>query len=129
MIALDLNPHQNYLLELKMAAFKFLSYENMLEFIGVRKSGKRLVYYDSIKYSMSVNARIFWDSKISKVKKGIVHSGRYENYMKLLRDCIRVFVSKRTIRKFFDSDDINQRKRLFEKKWNTWRWSFSPKSS
>jgi len=126
-IALDLNPHQNYLLELKIAAFKFLSYENMLEFIGVRKSGKRLVYYDSIKYSMSVNAKVFWDSKISKVKKGIVHSGRYENYMKLLRNCIRVFVSKRTIRKFFDSDDINQRKSLFEQKWNTWRWKLFTK--
>lgn len=127
LIALDLNPHQNYLLELKIAAFKFLSYENMLEFIGVRKSRKRLVYYDSIKYSISVNARIFWESKISKVKKGIVHSGRYENYMKLLRNCIRVFVSKRTIQKFFDSDDINQRKRLFEKKWNTWRWKLFTK--
>ena len=126
-IALDLNPHQNYLLELKIAAFKFLSYENMLEFIGVRKSRKRLVYYDSIKYSMSVNARIFWESKIRKVKKGIVHSGRYENYMKLLRNCIGVFVSKRTIRRFFDSDDINQRKRLFEKKWNTWRWKLFTK--
>ena len=126
-IALDLNPNQNYLLELKIAAFKFLSYENMLEFIGVRKSGKRLVHYDSIKYSMSVNARIFWENKISKVKKGIVHSGRYENYMKLLRNCIRVLLSKRTIQKFFDSDDTNQRKRLFEKKWDTWRWKLFTK--
>ena len=126
-IALDLNPHQNYLLELKIAAFKFLSYENMLEFIGLRKSRKRLAYYDSIKYSISVKARIFWDTKTSKIKKGILHCGRYENYMKLLRNCIRVFVSKRTIQKFFDSDDTNQRKRLFEQKWNTWRWKLFAK--
>jgi len=52
---------------------------------------------------------------------------QYENYMKLLRNCIRILVSKRTIRKFFDSDDIDQRKRLFKKKWNTWRWKLFTK--
>lgn len=126
-IALDLNPYQNYLLELKIAAFKFLSYDGMLEFIGVRKAKNRRSTYNTIKYSLSADGFNFWNANLKKIEKGIIHSGRYEDYMKLLRKCIRLLVSKRTIKKFFDLDNITQRKILYDKKWNNWRWKLFTK--
>jgi len=121
-IALDLNPYQNYLLELKIAAFRSLPYNTMLEFLGVRKSKNRITTYDTIKYSLSEEAFKFWNGNLKKIKNGIIHCGRYEDYMKLLRKGIRLLVGKRTIKKFFELDDINQRKILYEEKWNNLRW-------
>lgn len=126
-IALDLNPYQNYLLELKIAAFKFLSYEDMLEFVGVHKSKGRKKVYDSLKYSLSNEAYQYWNENIGKVERGIIHCGRYENYMKLLRNCIRLLVTKRTIKKFFESEDKIERAKLYDRKWDTLRWELFTK--
>jgi S-adenosylmethionine-diacylglycerol 3-amino-3-carboxypropyl transferase len=126
-IALDLNPYQNYLLELKIAAFKFLSYDKMLEFLGIHKSKNRITTYDTIKYSLSEEACKFWNANLKKIEKGIINCGRYEDYMKLLRNCIRLMVSKRTIKNFFEIDVTSQRKVLYDKKWNNWRWKLFTK--
>jgi S-adenosylmethionine:diacylglycerol 3-amino-3-carboxypropyl transferase len=40
-IAVDLNPAQGYLLELKQAAFRSLSHADMLALLGVRASSER----------------------------------------------------------------------------------------
>ena len=42
-ISLDLNPHQNYLLELKIAAMKRLSYDEVLQLFGIRNSRSRVL--------------------------------------------------------------------------------------
>jgi S-adenosylmethionine-diacylglycerol 3-amino-3-carboxypropyl transferase len=121
-IALDLNPHQNYLLELKMAAFRFLSYDSMLRFIGVRECSNRLMKYELIRSVLSKPAKNYWDKNLGLVNRGIIHCGRYEDYMKLMRKCLRLIVSERTTRRFFETQDINKRELLFERKWNNRRW-------
>ncbi len=94
----------------------------MLEFIGVRKSKNRKKVFDLLKYSLSDEAFQFWNDNIDKVERGIIHCGRYEDYMKLLRRTIRLLVTKRTIKYFFKSENKDERIALYEKKWNTWRW-------
>ena len=126
-IALDLNPHQNHLLELKMAAFKNLQYTVMLEFLGVRKCDKRKEQYESLKTDLSESARNYWDRNPKQIERGIIHCGRYEDYMGLLRKCLRLIVSKKTIYQFFETDDTEVRKILFEKKWNNRRWKIFTK--
>ncbi len=126
-IALDLNPSQNHLLELKMAAFKFLSYDSMLEFLGVRKCDNRLKFYELLRSALTRSAKEYWDGKLKDIKRGVIHCGRYEDYMKLLRRCLRLIVSKRTIKKFFETEDRNIRKLLFEEQWNNRRWKLFTK--
>lgn len=126
-IALDLNKFQNYLLELKMIAFKYLSYENLLEFLGIRNYNRRVELYEIIKVTLSEEARKYWDNNLKKIKKGIIHCGRYEDYMKLLRNCLNLLVGKRTIRKFFEIEDSAARKDLFNRKWNNRRWKIFTK--
>ncbi len=127
--ALDLNPHQNHLLELKIAAFRSLTYSGLLEFIGVRKcnSNKRKEFYDMLRTNLSEDAKIYWDNNPEQVEQGIIHCGRYENYMKLLRNCVRFLIGKKTILKFFETEDMNERKQLFESDWNNRRWKLFTK--
>jgi S-adenosylmethionine-diacylglycerol 3-amino-3-carboxypropyl transferase len=122
-IALDLNPHQNHLLELKVAAFRGLSYEQTLEFSGVRPSSSRSRYYRMVRPLLSREAAAFWDRRPEKIEPGFVHCGRYEGYMRLLRKAVVVLPRKqRLVQKFYETESPAGRKRLFEERWEGPAW-------
>lgn len=121
-IALDLNQHQNYLLELKTAAYKHLTYDHILEFYGVRNSGNRRNYFDTVKSSLSERAKEYWEKNIKLIEKGIIHCGRYENYIRLLRITLHRIIGKNNISRIFHCENRDERKILFEKKWENLRW-------
>ena len=121
-IALDLNPYQNYLLEFKLAAFRKLSYEEMLEIIGVRKSTRRRFLFTKIRSQMSLNARNYWDKNLMKIEKGIINCGRYEKYMRILRVTLKLIHGPKLLKKFFEIDDECEREKLYEEKFNNLRW-------
>lgn len=124
-IALDMNPHQNFLLDLKLSAFKALSYEELLEFMGVRKSRSRFQFYGRIRDFIQPESRKYWDRQRKKIQRGILHCGRYESYMRLLkRIVIAPLIKKRVLMKFFDIEDPVKRTVLFQKKWENFRWWF-----
>lgn len=124
-IALDLNPQQNFLLDLKIATFKVLSYEEFLEFVGVKKSKDRFQLYKRIRDLLSADSARYWDGQRKKIQQGIIHSGRYETYMRLLkRIVITPLVSRKTLMQFFETEDPLERAVLFHKKWENLRWWF-----
>jgi S-adenosylmethionine-diacylglycerol 3-amino-3-carboxypropyl transferase len=125
-IALDLSPYQNFLLELKIAAFRTLGYDELLEFLGVTESPKRGPLYSRVRESLSVQARCYWDGQIDKIERGLIHCGRYERYMRLLLTWLRRLVGRPTLEKFFECEDREARVRLFSTKWkNAWWWIFT----
>jgi S-adenosylmethionine-diacylglycerol 3-amino-3-carboxypropyl transferase len=123
-IALDVNPHQSYLLELKIAAFRMLSYQSNLEFFGVRPSSARFeLYRERLRPYLSLDAVRFWDSQPKKIARGIIHAGRYERYMRLLRKTvIAPFGKRRLIKKMFEADGPATREKLYREKWQDVWW-------
>ncbi len=122
-IALDMNPQQNFLLDLKIAAFKRLSYEKMLEFLGVRESNDRLQLYNGLRPFLESDSFKYWDRQEKKIKRGIIHCGRYEGYMRLLKKIVVNLLMKRSlIDKFFETEDTAARVELFNKKLKNTRW-------
>lgn len=121
-IALDLNEKQNFLLELKMAAFKCLTYSELLEFVGVRESDNRNHLYKIIKNNLSPDALHYWNNNLNLIRKGIIHAGRYENYLKLLRIVFQFILGKELINKMFSVEDAVERLQLYETKWNNYKW-------
>ena len=120
--ALDLNPRQNYLLDLKMGAFAALPYGEMLELLGVRPSRRRRELYARVRGALALASRRYWDERQVKVDQGLMHAGRYEGYMRLLRHCLERFKGKRLIREFFDAEDPAERVRLYRQQWDTAFW-------
>ena len=120
--AVDLNPHQNYVLELKMGAFAVLPYGEMLELFGVRDSRRRRQLYGRVRAVLGKECRAFWDAHQAGVDAGIIHAGRYESYMRLLRRCLERVKGKRLIRAFFETGDAAERGRLFTREWDTPLW-------
>jgi S-adenosylmethionine-diacylglycerol 3-amino-3-carboxypropyl transferase len=62
-IAVDLNPTQNFLLELKMAGARRLSHGEYLELLGVRDSRARWDLYQSLRAELAPDARSYWDTQ------------------------------------------------------------------
>lgn len=122
-IALDINPHQNYLLDLKMAVFRELSHAEILDFMGVTHSTDRYRYYRRIRPRLSQESTHYWDKQSAKIERGIIHSGRFEKYMRILRrTVISPLISKKTVDLFYASEDQAERKRLFNEKWENVGW-------
>lgn len=126
-IAIDLNPNQNYLLELKIAAYRLLNYNQLLEFLGVKKSTQRLEYFNLIKHKLSVESLEYWEGHIKYIRQGIIHCGRFENYIKLLRVCLRILIGRKNINQLFLINDEHERKELYHNKWENLRWKYFTK--
>jgi len=125
-IALDVNPYQNFLLDLKMAAFKRLSYLELLEFVGVRESDNRMQLYNKLRPALHHDSRSYWDTQSRKIQHGILHCGRYERYMGLLRRWVNRLMGRALVRKFFETEDPAARGELFRTEWRTiWWWLFT----
>lgn len=121
-LALDLSPYQNYLLKLKIAAFRTLDYEALLEFLGVTASDCRPALYAGLRTQLDPETRSWWDTQPLKIERGIIHVGRYEDYMRLLRTWFNRLMGRSLIREIFSAVTREERVRLYERKWDTLRW-------
>jgi S-adenosylmethionine-diacylglycerol 3-amino-3-carboxypropyl transferase len=82
--AVDLNPAQNALLELKMAAIRELDHDGYLEFLGVRPASDRLgTYKRRLRVLLSRDAQAFFDRSPKAVAAGILFQGNLEKYLRI----------------------------------------------
>ncbi|HVW24106.1 MAG TPA: DUF3419 family protein [Polyangiaceae bacterium] len=82
--AVDLNPAQNALLELKIAALRSLSHDEYLRFLGVRGGDDRLqIYEQKLRAQLSFGAGRFFDSIPKSVGAGILFQGKMERYLRI----------------------------------------------
>jgi len=122
-VALDLNPHQNSLLELKIAAFRELCYADLLAFFGVRPSSSRVGVYARLRSCLTADAVRFWDAHLREIDRGLIHCGRYEGYMRLLRTVLVTLRGKQPlVREFFAAEDPATRQKLYHEKWEDLSW-------
>ncbi|MGC1392016.1 MAG: DUF3419 family protein [Bacteroidales bacterium] len=121
-ICLDMNRYQNYLLSLKIGAFKTLEYKEILEFFGVRHSLCRWEFYERIKPVLSEEAQTYWSKKKADINLGIIHCGKYERYMHLLKKVFRILIGKKIINEMFNASSVEEQRILFKKKWDNFRW-------
>lgn len=120
-IALDLNPTQIWLLELKMAAFRRLSHGDLLHLLGVRSTDGARDLYRRVRNDLSEAARRFWDGHLEWMDQGVLVSGGFERYFALLRTGLRLVVGRRRLKALFAQDPGSQA-RFYEREWNTLRW-------
>ncbi len=120
-ISIDMNPLQNFLLELKIAAVKNLAYEEYLEFLGVRDSSRRDSLYRRLSEDLSPEAKEFWDGRLADLKRGVIYQGRWERYFKSLSVFVKMVRGKK-IKKLFSFTDIAEQTDFCRKEWNTGAW-------
>jgi S-adenosylmethionine-diacylglycerol 3-amino-3-carboxypropyl transferase len=82
--AVDLNPAQNALLELKIAAVRGLDHGAYLRFLGIRPADDRVATYERhLRDQLSFGARRFFDGIPKAIGAGILFQGKMEKYLRV----------------------------------------------
>lgn len=119
--AIDLNPCQNHLLELKKAGIQELNHEDFLKFIGILPCNKRLHTYNKIKHHLSKEAESFWTENTKTIKRGAIFEGAFEKHFKLISTIIKT-IRPSKIRTLVTFKNIEEQRKFVEQKWNTPAW-------
>lgn len=127
--AVDYNPAQLFLCELKIAAIQKLSYGDFLEFIGVTASTNRIKVYATLRSGLSKPAIDYWDQRPLLIDKGIIHIGKLDKYFKLFRtNLLPLIHSNETIKMLFEQVTLESQQSFYFQKWNSVRWRLMFKS-
>jgi S-adenosylmethionine-diacylglycerol 3-amino-3-carboxypropyl transferase len=120
--AVDINPSQSYLLELKRAAVRRLEYDELRAFLGLAPSDQRLEIFERLRGDLSEAALRYWTSEAGAVRKGVINAGKYESFIRLFSRFVGVIQGKKRIDGLFRCETLEQQQDYFDKTWNTVQW-------
>lgn len=128
-IAIDLNPAQLYCLQLKASAFRNLSHEEVLMFLGSRVAlaSERHSLYQTIRVDLDPPCAHYFDEHPDIIGQGINSQGKFERYFAFFRKFVLPLVhNASTVERLFDERTVEQRRRFYHEVWNTpvWRLMF-----
>jgi S-adenosylmethionine-diacylglycerol 3-amino-3-carboxypropyl transferase len=122
-IVIDLNPSQLACLELRVAAYRELDHEGLLELIGSRPSGRRHTLYQSCRRHLTGAARDFWDAHPHEITHGIGGAGKFERYFATFRNRVLPLVhSRKRVERLLRGGTGEEREAFYRDEWDTWRW-------
>lgn len=123
--AVDFNPAQIYLVELKITAMKHLDYNDFVAFVGARPSEDRLrTFHDLIPY-LGVLTSDFWLRHLDDVESGIIGCGRFERYLNAFRRFVLPLVHGRnTVNELLSAATLPQQRQVYRKLWDNRRWQW-----
>jgi S-adenosylmethionine-diacylglycerol 3-amino-3-carboxypropyl transferase len=121
--AIDMNPCQNYLLELKLAAIKEFEYDDYLNLLGVYPSGLSEKYYRYIRNLISPEAKSYWDNNIRLIQSGLFYEGRWEKFFSKLAFFLNT-TRRKSLNELFECSALEEQKQLWDSKWNSSFWQF-----
>ena len=121
-VTVDINPAQNYLVELKLAAITRLPYEDLVA--AVTTDAKPA--YEKLRGELEVPAQQFFDRRTEALGSGLLNIGRGDRAIRLMARLLETFlVSPATVDKLLTSQSVDEQKQLFQSCWNTVRWRIS----
>ena len=136
--AVDINPIQNALVELKVAALCGLDYESFFDLFGRGRSPHaRAMYHDALRDRLSDEARVYWDKNIGMFAgRGWQHSFYYRGTSGLIAKL--VLTDARVLHRMHDeiedllnASTVEEQRALYESRmrdrlWTPWlRWFLS----
>jgi len=133
--AIDLNPRQNALLELKIVGIKRLEFEDFFKIFGDGYCENfRALYKDKLRPHLSEEARQAWDDQIHFFDKSFLFPSFYFRgsaglFARLLRYNIDQKQLRPSIARMFECESMDEQRRLYflakETFWNNFsRWLF-----
>lgn len=122
-VAADLSPAQLAVVELKMAAIRRLERAEVLAFLGLRPSDRRVEILAELSGDLTPAAREYWQERIGAISSGIVHGGKFESYFNLFRTRLLPLVhGRRTVLSLREPREEAERVEFYERTWNNLRW-------
>lgn len=122
-IAIDSNPTQIFLCNLKKCAIKNLTYDEFLIFLGV-KTGNGLELFNKIKDDLDGRTKEYFETHLYLIEDvKLVNCGRFEYYFQIFKNKILPLVHKKqTVKTFMESETQAEQSDFYFKKFNNLRF-------
>jgi S-adenosylmethionine-diacylglycerol 3-amino-3-carboxypropyl transferase len=120
--AVDINPTQSYLLELKTAAIRRLEYYDLHRFLGLASAPDRLQIFEQLADDLSAPALSYWRGRPDAIRKGVIYSGKYESLVRLVTRFIQLLQGRERVEGLFRCRTVAEQRSYFETRWNNRRW-------
>jgi S-adenosylmethionine-diacylglycerol 3-amino-3-carboxypropyl transferase len=121
--AIDRNPAQIYLVELKIAALRTLDYDDFVTFLGALPCPHRTRLYRTVRTRLSPQAAEFWDARPAHLAAGVIHRGKFERYLEMFRRFILPLIqSRESISAFLESSSLAEQARYYRQRIDSRRW-------
>jgi S-adenosylmethionine-diacylglycerol 3-amino-3-carboxypropyl transferase len=122
-VAVDVNPAQIAVTELKAAALCHLNADDLHAFLGLRPQADRWAVYQRLRPRLSEASRHFWDSHRRLIDDGILSAGRFERYVRLFRRLVLPVVpGRRAVAEILAARDVERQRQVYARRWDTARW-------
>jgi S-adenosylmethionine-diacylglycerol 3-amino-3-carboxypropyl transferase len=123
LVAVDVNPIQLFLVELKIEAIRALEREEFMQFVGFLPKKNRWKTYQLIRSRLSSGAQSWWDGQSELIETGIIFGGKFENYFLLFKKWLMPLIhSQATCEALFVSKTAQEQALFYAEKWDNWRW-------
>ncbi|CAH1782939.1 unnamed protein product [Owenia fusiformis] len=117
-VALDFSIPQLHLAKLQSACIKYLSYQEFIDFVGVKnmEPEERVRIFNSIKGALEADVREYWNANTSDINQGIINCGDFEHRFKIFAEnAMNVALSPNQMETFLSmGDDMNEQRRYFK---------------
>ena len=124
-VAVDLSPTQNHLVELKCAAIRTIDAQAAIAFLGGQPMPalRRRRLYGVLAPLLSDRARAYWDANAAMIERGVLHAGRSERFIGLVAAVVRRLVVRRYgVSRLLVADSLDEQRKIFARDWRGWRW-------
>lgn len=120
-IAIDVNPVQNELLKLKIAAFETLSHNELLQYLGINHAHNRFALHARVCTRLSAESQQFWASRMRAIRAGVWYAGRWEKVLRFGAFGVGVLRGKALLQ-LFDARDVATQADIWERKFDDRIW-------
>ncbi|WP_332711942.1 DUF3419 family protein [Pelagibacterium mangrovi] len=125
-VALDLSAPQIMCIRLRIAAYRALTHDQLLELMGSRESTWRGELLDLVLKAPEIDADCasFWDGQRDAVlRHGVGGVGRFEHYFEIFREKVLPWVhSQASVDGLLAERAPAEREKFYRARWNNWRW-------
>jgi S-adenosylmethionine-diacylglycerol 3-amino-3-carboxypropyl transferase len=122
--AIDLNPAQIHLLNLKIAAIQHLDYPDYWHLFSLAPApGAGAIYLDLLRPRLDLNTRLYWDAHLGMLSRGLYRAGMFGHALWLLRAGLRILCGRHALEQYFEIETIDEQaefyfNRIHSRWWN-----------
>lgn len=115
--AVDMNPRQNALLELKLSAIRHLDFEDFFKMFGQGKlDGVKAIYKDKLRDDVCEWSQKFWDKKINffDARRSFYFRGTSGTFARMINFYIdKVIKSRKAVDELLAAESLEQQKEIW----------------
>ncbi len=114
--AIDMNPAQIALLELKIAGIEELEYEDFLVLVG-HQAGDAVEVYGQIRGGLTPSTRRFWDDRPGDLEDGVYRCGRLDRFFRGFQDDhLPRYWDESLLKELLSAESLDDQAEIFEER-------------